>query len=135
MNSGGHLVQLSAKSRDNFKVSTSYSGPSMKIPQPLWTSVLNSSYSKNIFHASTWKFSTCKLWLLLITCWLCISQKTLVPFSNSPLGTTRSLFSALFPPQNKPNLANVSFHVVCSISLPILVALHWTHFVNFFLKQ
>lgn len=47
------------------------------------------------------------------------SEKTLVPFSNSPSGTFGSPFSALFWPQNKPRLFNVSFHVVFSISLPI----------------
>lgn len=35
MTTGCHLAQTSAKSIANFKVSTSYSGPSMKIPQPL----------------------------------------------------------------------------------------------------
>lgn len=140
MTTGGHLVQLSARSRANFKVDLT-----LKLVQvtqvQAWRShnhseqtvpALNNCYSQNIFHASTWIFFHCKLWLLPITCWLCISEKTLVPFSSSPLGKTiRSLFSALFWPQNKPNLSNVFFHVVCSISLRILVALCWTPLCKF----
>lgn len=62
-----HLVQLSAKSK-----LPHFSGTSMKIAQPLSTSCSLQLYSKNIFHASTWIFSHCKLWSLFITYCLCI---------------------------------------------------------------